>query len=95
MAAGVPAVRGAEQQPLVLCPCARLCPGFVSEAFGHSGRSKVRLGEDVMATSPLCPGDSELSPEKGQVKNWSGVLGVLGAFYYCGRHQGQKQRGED
>lgn len=50
MAAGVPAVRGAEQQPLVLCPSARLCPGFVIEAFGGSGRRyriKIRGGGSV------------------------------------------------
>lgn len=33
MAAGGPAVNRAEQQTLILCPCARLCPGFASEAF--------------------------------------------------------------
>lgn len=32
-AAGTAAVQGAEQQLLNLCPCAMLCPGFVSEVF--------------------------------------------------------------
>lgn len=33
MAAGGPAVTGAERQPLIPCPSANLCPGFVSEVF--------------------------------------------------------------
>lgn len=50
-----------------------------------------------MNASPLCPGDSKLGCHlrKARVKIWSGMLGVLVAFHYCGKHQGQKHLGED
>lgn len=50
-----------------------------------------------MNASPLYPGDSKLGYHlrEARVKIWSGMLGVLVAFRYCGKHQGQKQLEED
>lgn len=72
MAAGAAAVQGAEQQPLNLCPCTTLCPGFVSEVFAPAAeahRDGIELacgmGQQALGSGQERGGSAGMALERG------------------------------
>lgn len=72
---------------LKLHPCVQKTQA--EESFG--------LCEEMTNTSPLCPGGSKLEYHlrETRVKIWPGMLAIPVTFRHYGKHQGQKQFGED